>query len=89
MILTEKFPFPTTPEECRKWRPYVEFRALHMNVIVVAKTRVEGHWAAYCGPVPGMNHRQEFQEVLSNGDKLPEAVALALFPVFEGIPYAE
>jgi len=63
-------------------------RALAMRVLCVATTREEGAWAAYCDAVPGYDHQAEEDAVLRHGDKLPEPVARALFPHFEGVPYA-
>ena len=80
--------FPTTPEEARAWKPIVRRVALHRQVLAVARTRIEGAWAAYIAPVPGMNHDDEEDEVLRHGSKLLEDVAIALFPIFQDIPYA-
>lgn len=80
--------FPKSSEEARAWKPWTDYRALHSQVLVVATTRVEGMWAAYCRSVPGMNHVNESAEVLRTGDKVDEQVARALFPQFEGVPYA-
>lgn len=65
--------------------------ALHMNVVCVAITRVEGTWCAYCGPVDGWDHDQEWREVLASGDKLPRAVAEVMFPDYAstGLPYSD
>lgn len=82
---------PTDPDwqagESDDWKPTVRLRALASRVLVVAQTRIEGTWSAYCGPVPGIDHRREWQEVLNSGDKLREVVARAIFPEFEGVPY--
>ena len=80
--------FPETPEEAKEWSHTVRRVALHMNVLVVAHTRIEGAWCAYCRPVPGYNHDQEWEGVLNDGTKLSENYARALFPDFAGIPYA-
>lgn len=80
--------FPTTQEEARTWRPHVVWCPLAMKVLVVAQTRVEGTWSAYCDAVPGVNHSQEYQEVLRHGDKLLEEHARMLFPQLDDIPYA-
>ena len=80
--------FPHTPEEARSWQPWKGYRALHMHVLVAMTTRIECAWAAYIGPVEGVNHDLEFEYVLDHGDKLPEEVARALFPSLDGVPYA-
>jgi hypothetical protein len=69
------------------WRPYVTWRALDPGVLVAAKTRIEGTWAAYIHSVPGENHEAEAADVLRHGSKLSVTVARALFP-FDGVPYA-
>ena len=81
--------FPETHEECKEWNSVQYSRALAMRVLAVAHTRIEGAWSAYCDAVPGKNHRDEEEAVLQRGDKLCEKVALALFPIFKGIPYAD
>jgi hypothetical protein len=80
--------FPKTSEEAHGWEPSVMHTALHMNVLCVAKTRVEGTWAAYIANVPGWDHSREYEDVLRNGEKLPEHVARAIWGHFEPVPYA-
>ena len=70
------------------WLPSIHSRALANKVLVVARTRIEGTWAAYCDAVPGNNHDVERHAVLENGDKLLEEVARVLFPMFKDLPYA-
>ncbi len=83
-------PFPKRGDKAAidAWTPVVIHRALSMRVLAVARTRIEGAWAAYIDAVPGMNHRSEIEPVLDNGDKLPEDVARAMFPAFDHVPYA-
>ncbi len=78
---------PST-QESRSWRPAVRMRALHSRVLIVAKTRREGAWKAYCSNVRGMNHENEVDDVLAHGDDIGESLARFLFPEFEGVPYA-
>ena len=68
----------------------VDYRALHQKVLCVAVTRVEGAWCAYIKNVPGGRHTDETADVKAHGDKLPENIALAIFPQFKdgGLPYA-
>ena len=80
--------FAETPEEAGKWTPIVRVYPLDRQVLCVARTRIEGAWCAYCGSVPGMDHDSEYQRVLEVGSKLPEYVAVAMFPIFKDIPYA-
>ena len=84
-----QYVFPETPEEAKTWTPDIEYKALASKVLVAAKTRVEGTWKAYCDAIPGKKHSEEWQEVLKHGDQLSEKVARAIFPRFEGIPYAD
>ena len=80
--------FPKSVEEAHAWEPIIRRRALHRNILVVAKTRVEVGWKAYCGPVPGVNHDNEWQEVARTGTDIGEILARAMFPEFEGVRYA-
>ena len=74
--------------EAKDWTPTIRRYALSSKVLVVAKTRIEGSWSAYCDAVPGNKHDIEFDAVLSHGSKIPEEVARVLFPMFDEIPYA-
>lgn len=65
----------------------VDWKALDARVLCVAVKRVDG-WCAYIGAVPGQSHERELDDVKSFGNKLPEKVALAIFPQFKGVPYA-
>lgn len=80
--------FPKSVEEAHAFRPMTVRVALSSRVLVVARTRVEGAWAADCDAVPGENHDHEEADVLAHGAKMHEHIARALFPRFEGIPYA-
>lgn len=79
--------FPKTPEEARRWVPYRRRFALACRVLVVATSRIEGTWSAYCDAVHGESHDHEQQGVLDHGDKLGEHVARAMFPEFSEVPY--
>lgn len=72
----------------KDWKPAIQRHALHMKVLAVATTRVEGMWSAYISNVPGYHHDVEYHGVLEFGDKLGQKIAEALFPEFKGIPYA-
>ncbi len=80
--------FPTSSEEAHNWEPIVRVHALSSKVLVVAQSRIECAWAAYCDAVPGHNHEFEWEDVLYHGSKLSEKIALVLFPEFNGVPYA-
>jgi len=81
--------FPKSVEEAEAWKPMSRYRALSSRVLVVAQTRVECAWSAYCDAVPGVEHRSEYAAVLNTGAKLGEAVARVLFPEFIDVPYAD
>lgn len=83
-----RFYFPANREEAQDWTPNIFVKALHRCVLCVATTRAEGLWSAYCGNVPGKNHDDEWGAIWRDGDKLPEAIARAIFPQFDGVPYA-
>lgn len=65
-----------------------DWKALDITVLVVAVRRIPGEWCAYIKGVPGISHMKELEIVKRWGSKLPENVALAIFPQFEGTPYA-
>ena len=74
--------------ELRDWTSTIRVHSLASKVLVVAETRIEGTWAAYCDAVPGMFHDKEYDAVLRRGDKLMEEIARIIFPVFADLPYA-
>lgn len=78
-----------TPSEVKDWKPTIEVRALSSRVLIVAKTRIEGTWAAYCDAVPGVHHNLEYEQVLAGGDKIGAEIARILFPVFADLPYSQ
>ena len=86
MKILSGFEFPETNDET--WEPTFRRHPLHRQVLVVAKTRAEGTWKAYCFPVPGINHNDEMYLWEKEGSQLPEAIARSLFSEFEGLPYA-
>lgn len=81
--------FPKSVEEANAFEPIVRHRALASRVLVVARTRVECAWAAYCDAVPGIDHRVEREAVMDYGAKLDERTARALFPELAEVPYAD
>lgn len=83
-----KLEFPETLEEANDWSPYVAVTPLHQQVLTMARTRVEGTWSAYVFPVDGLDHLSEAKEWRVEGSKLPEAVARAIFPELDLVPYA-
>ena len=63
------------------------YMRLGRNVLAVAKEGAVNDWAAYIDAVPGINHEAEVEHVMTNGDKLPERVARALFPEFRDLAW--
>jgi hypothetical protein len=85
-----RFDFPTRgTTEHLTWKAVVLYRAMGPRVLAVARTRIEGAWAAYVADVRGVSHQAELPDVLDHGTKLDERVARALFPVLDEVPYAE
>ena len=62
--------------------------ALHRQVLCHGHLREEGAWCAYIFAVPGERHADEAYLWRTEGAKLAEAIALAIFPEFDGVPYA-
>ena len=89
MIEVAGFTFPESREELDNWNPEQYRRMLHRQVMVVARTRIERRWKAYCFPVPGLNHDDEEYLWESEGVAIPEAVARALFPFFKDLKYSK
>jgi hypothetical protein len=83
------YEFPETLDEAYGWQAVTSYTAIHMRVLLVARTRVEGSWAAYCVPVPGHNHDEEQHLWRNEGVKLVESLARVAFPQFEDVPYAK
>ena len=88
MKTIDRFEFPETKTESLDWKPLTRRKALHSNVLCHARTRIEGMWAAYIFPVPGVNHEEEEWLWKTEGNKLPEYIARAMFPEFGELPYA-
>jgi hypothetical protein len=79
--------FPDTHLKAAGWEAMEWHYPLHRRVLVVAHTRIEGAWSAYCDVVPGWRHDQEHEEVLRHGDKVGEKVARVMFPFLDFLPY--
>ena len=74
--------------EVERWKRTIRSKALNRDVLVVATTRIEGTWKAYCGAVPGFNHDAEWREILRHGGTVEERIARAMFPEFADMKYA-
>jgi hypothetical protein len=77
-----------TPLQPGEFRPKFATRRLHRQILVVAKTRIEGAWSAYIFPVPGENHDEEAKLWQTEGVKLPENLARVMFPEFKDMKYS-
>jgi len=88
--LSNETVFGGTPDDDPPVLPigYQRVMALHQKVLVFAHVREPGEWCAYVYPVPGKNHDDETYLWETEGCKMDKRHALALFPEFEGIPYA-
>ena len=86
------FDFPTStssPDWIENWKPTIRYMALHSEVLLVARTRIEGAWSAYCVPVPGDDHEKEIYLWRNEGNKILEEIARVVFPEFGELPYAK
>ena len=71
------------------WTPIISRHSLSTEVLAVARTIIEGAWAAYIGAVSGLSTQQDQQHVLDFGTKMWEDSAKAIFPQFKELPYAQ
>jgi len=71
-----------------EFKPEIRIYALASQVLAVATTRIEGTWKAYINAVPGINHSEEFDDVLRHGEDPGERIARAIFSEFYDVPYA-
>ena len=70
-----------------EFKPVRARYSLGPNVMVVARTRIEGAWSAYCAAVQGQSISHDEKFTLDNGSKLPEKIARAIFEPFEELKY--
>ena len=73
--------------EGQEWSAKIARYSLSPNVMVVARTRIEGTWAAYVAAVPGQSLSEDEKLTLDNGTKLSEKIARAIFSTFEEMKY--
>lgn len=73
--------------ETESWKGYeTAYEVLAQRVMVYAIATIEvGDWAAYIDAVPGMNHENEYDQIVADrrGSKLPYDIAKILFPYFD------
>ena len=80
--------FPLNQKAAEHWEPVFRHFPLHSQFLLIAKTRIEGKWACYGTPVPGIRHDQEIYLWERDGNKVGETIARAAFPEFADLPYA-
>jgi hypothetical protein len=67
----------------------MNYKAIHRNVLVVARIRDDGTWKAYVFPVPGYDHEGEAWSLWRTaGTQLPEIQARPFFPELAETKYA-
>jgi len=66
----------------------IGYKAIHRQVLIVARARHEGTWRAYVTPVPGKNHEEELRRWREHGSQMTEAEARPFFPQLKDLPYA-
>ena len=71
-----------------EWKPSVRTCYLSDDIMVAARTRIEGSWAAYIGTVSGHSHDYDRDVVLLKGNKLPADIARVVIPCFAEMPYS-
>ena len=84
---TEKTPTGAS-DSTGSFSPQFYRRMLHGQVMVLAKTRIEGTWKAYCFPVPGKSHDNEEYLWEREGSAISEKLARQMFPSLENVPYS-
>jgi len=71
------------------WKAEIRIMYLqNSEVMIVARTRIEGAWAAYIDGVAGVSLETDTKHVLEYGTKMIENLARGYFPEFEDLPYA-
>jgi len=80
--------FPENTEEARDWKPWIRWKAIHRQVLLVAVLRIEGKWKCYVVVVPGENHDEEYKLWARDGVDIGERLARAAYPEYADIPYA-
>ena len=59
----------------------ISCHSLARRVLAIAIVNSQiGDWTAYVDAIPGVNQDKEWEAVVREGNKLPEAVAKILFP---------
>ena len=72
----------------KQFEPQIFRQTLAHDIVVVAKTRIEGTWKAYIGSTKERRHEDAVPVILMRGAPVHEAMARALFPHFKDLPCA-
>ena len=64
------------------------WHTLARDIVVVARSRIEGTWKAYIASTDERSHKDAISEVLAHGTTVKEPIARYLFPHFKDLPYA-
>ena len=72
-----------------EFEPQIVWHTLARDILVVARTRVEGTWKAYIASTNERSHKDAVPAVLDRGTAVKEPIARYLFPHFKDLPYAE
>ena len=65
----------------------IDWRALDISVLDVAKEGYAGDWACYIRAVKGDCHEKEVEGVIAYGSKTSKELAELLFPNFKDLRY--
>ena len=76
------------PDKKSSFEPQVVWHTLARDILVVARTRIEGSWKAYIASTNERSHEDAVAEVLAHGTAVREPIARYLFPHFKDLPYA-
>lgn len=71
-----------------EFEPKVFRHTLARDILVVARTRVEGTWKAYIGSTGEWSHKNSVGAILDHGTAVREPLARVIFPHFKKLPYA-
>ena len=71
-----------------EFEPQIFSRSLARNIVVVARTRIEGSWKAYIGSTDEGSHKDAIPDILAYGTAVTESLARTIFPLFKDVPYA-
>ena len=71
-----------------EFEPQIICHTLARDIVVVARSRIEGTWKAYIASTEERSHKDAIPEVLAHGTAVREPIARYLFPHFKDLPYS-